>query len=305
MSDNKKYYYLRIKEDFYESDDMKLLQSMDNGYLYSDILMKLYLKSLRADGKLMFKEHIPYNPKMIATITNHNVAIVEKALDTFMKLGLIEVLDNGAIFMLDIQNFIGRGSTEADRKKAYRQRIANEKNALLLEEKTDKCPDKCLKKADKRPPEIEIEIRDRDREIEIELDNSISKDILVPKNLVPIQEAWNSLNLSKVRDIKGNRLKMLNARIKEHGIDGILEAIENVSHSSFLKGQNKTSWTIAFDWFVKPNNFIKVLEGNYENKASNKGPSGSSSMDNLKEAYEEALRDEENGNDSANNPFGI
>ena len=77
MSDNKKYYYLKIKENFYETEDMKILQAMDNGYLYSDILMKLYLKSLKTDGKLMFKENIPYSPKMIATITNHNVDTIE------------------------------------------------------------------------------------------------------------------------------------------------------------------------------------------------------------------------------------
>ncbi|WP_346935345.1 phage replisome organizer N-terminal domain-containing protein [Clostridium sp.] len=285
MSDNKKYYYLKIKEDFYESDDMKLLQSMDNGYLYSDILMKLYLKSLKTDGKLMFKEHIPYNSKMIATITNHNVAIVEKALTTFNELGLIELLDNGAIFMLDIQNFIGRSSTEADRKKSYRQRI-NQEKLQLLPEGEDICPDICPQREDKIPPEIELEI-ELEKELDIELDNSISKDILVPKDLVPIQETWNSLGLSQIKSIQGNRLKLLRTRLKEYGMETILQAIENIKKSSFLKGQNKTSWVIAFDWFIKPNNFPKVLEGNYDDK-NNKGSSGpSSSIDNLKSLWEE------------------
>ena len=51
------------------------------------------------------------------------------------------------------------------------------------------------------------------------IDNSISKDILVSKNLIPIVEEWNNLNLSKVKSVKGNRLKILNARIKEYCID--------------------------------------------------------------------------------------
>lgn len=166
MSDNKKYYYIKIKENFYDTDDIRLLQSMDNGYLYSDILMKLYLKSLKHNGKLMFKDHIPFNAKMIATITGHNIAIVEKALGIFVDIGLIEILDNGAIYMLDIQNFIGQSSTEADRKKAYRQRIAMEKNKLLPQGE-DICPDIRPQSEDKNPPEIEIEkdieIRDRDK----------------------------------------------------------------------------------------------------------------------------------------------
>lgn len=166
MSDNKKYYYIKIKENFYDTDDIRLLQSMDNGYLYSDILMKLYLKSLKHNGKLMFKDHIPFNAKMIATITGHNIAIVEKALGIFVDIGLIEILDNGAIYMLDIQNFIGQSSTEADRKKEYRQRISMEKNKLLPQGE-DICPDICPQSEDKIPPEIEIEkdieIRDKDK----------------------------------------------------------------------------------------------------------------------------------------------
>ena len=132
MSDNKKYYYIRIKEDFYDSEEMKLLQAMDDGYLFSDILMKMYLKSLKNEGKMMFRDNIPYNAKMIATITGHSTSIVEKAIAVFRDLDLIEVLDNGTIYMLDIQLLIGKSSTEADRIKSYRNRIKHEKNKKLL-----------------------------------------------------------------------------------------------------------------------------------------------------------------------------
>lgn len=84
--------------------------------------------------------------------------------------------------------------------------------------------------------------------------------------LQPIIEQWNSLNLSKIINVNGNRLKMLNSRIKEHGIDEVLKAIELIKTSSFLKGQNSRNWIITFDWFIKPSNFIKVLEGNYSDK---------------------------------------
>ena len=59
---------------------------------------------------------------------------------------------------------------------------------------------------------------------------------------------------------------MLKARVNEYGLEDIFKAISNVGTSSFLKGQNKKGWTITFDWLVKPNNFIKVLEGNYMDK---------------------------------------
>ena len=94
----------------------------------------------------------------------------------------------------------------------------------------------------------------------------ISKDIYVSTDVDLVIEKWNSLNLSKIVNIKGNRLKMLNARIREYEIGGILTAIENIEKSNFLKGQNNKNWIITFDWFIRPNNFIKVLEGNYSNR---------------------------------------
>ena len=85
------------------------------------------------------------------------------------------------------------------------------------------------------------------------------------KDVRRIVEAWNTLGLNEVREVTGESKRggMLRARVKEHGVDGVLEAIENVRKSDFLKGQNTKGFVITFDWFVKPNNFIKVLEGNY------------------------------------------
>ena len=165
MSDNKKYYYLKLKDNFFDSDSMIIMESMQDGYKYSNILLKLYLRSLKNEGKLMFNDRIPYNSTILAQVTRHSVGDVEKAVKVYQELGLIEVLDNGAIYITDIQNFIGESSTEADRKRAYRNRIeAEKKNVPLLEGQTsDKCPDKS-------PPELEIELK-----IEKEIDKKQKK----------------------------------------------------------------------------------------------------------------------------------
>ena len=101
--------------------------------------------------------------------------------------------------------------------------------------------------------------------------NNISKDILSSNKLLPVIEAWNKLSLSKLVAIKPNtnRYKMLKARINEFGIEKVIEAVESINNSDFLKGQNDRSWVITFDWLIKPNNFTKVLEGNYLNKGGN------------------------------------
>lgn len=127
MADNKKYYYLKLKENFFDSEEMIILQNMENGYIYSDILLKLYLRSLKNEGRLMFKKLIPYTPSAIAQVVRHSEETVEKALEIFQQLELVEILDNGAIYMLDIQNFIGNSSTEADRRREYDRRIRKER----------------------------------------------------------------------------------------------------------------------------------------------------------------------------------
>ncbi len=79
----------------------------------------------------MFNDRIPFNSNMLARVTRHTVGTIEKAMQIFKELGVIEVLDNGAIYMLDIQNFIGESSTEADRIRSYRKRLELEKQEQI------------------------------------------------------------------------------------------------------------------------------------------------------------------------------
>lgn len=168
MSDNKKYYYLRLKDNFFDSDELKILESMKDGYLYSNILLKLYLRSLKNDGKLVVNDRIPYNAEMLASVTGHQIGTVKQALSIFKDLGLIDVLENGAIYMLDIQNFIGKGSSEADRKREYRQRIETDRTNVQTNLQTN-----LRQISEKSPPEIEIEL-EKEIKIEKKIDSSAS-----------------------------------------------------------------------------------------------------------------------------------
>ena len=67
MSDNRKYYYLKLKENFYNSETMVILESMQDGLLYSNLLLKMYLMSLKSGGILMLNDHLPHTPQTIAT----------------------------------------------------------------------------------------------------------------------------------------------------------------------------------------------------------------------------------------------
>jgi phage replisome organizer, putative, N-terminal region len=171
MADNKKYYYMRLKENFFDSDEMIILENMDNGdgIVYTNILLKLYLRSLKYEGRLMFNERIPFNPQMLSTIVRHPVGVVEKALKAFVDLGLVEVMDNGAIYMLDIQNFIGKTTTEADRQREYQARIAKEKKSVR--NLTGNLTGNLGEISEKTTPEIELE-----KEIDIDIETYTEKE---------------------------------------------------------------------------------------------------------------------------------
>ena len=115
MSD-KKYYYLRLK-DFLGTEEFKILESQEDGYLYSNILMKMYLISLKKSERLALNGMIPYNVDMIATLTGHCVEVVKEALKHLVKLRLIEMLSAGAVYMMDVQNYTCQSNTEYKSKK--------------------------------------------------------------------------------------------------------------------------------------------------------------------------------------------
>ena len=160
MADNRKYYYLKLKESYFDDDAIVLLESMPDGILYSNILLKLYLKSLKNGGKLQLDENIPYTAQMIATLTRQQVGTVERALGIFQQLGLVEQLHGGLLYMTDIELMIGQSSTEAERKRA-----AWLANKALPPPRTNGGH-----LSDIRPPEIEIEL-----EKEIEIKREIEK----------------------------------------------------------------------------------------------------------------------------------
>lgn len=173
MSDNKKYYYLKLKEDFFTSETITLLESMKDGIMYSNILLKLYLMSLKNNGKLLFRDNIPYTTEMIATITRHQVGTIERAIKIFLELELIDQLPDNILYMADIELFIGKSSTEGERKR--KARLGNKEKTIFL---TDKNQNNGGQMSDNRPLEYRDKRLDiRDKRIEGESKTQMSPNI--------------------------------------------------------------------------------------------------------------------------------
>ncbi len=141
--------------------------AMQDGLLYFNLLLKMYLMSLKSSGVLLLNDYLPHTVQTIATFTRHQAGTVERALKIFQEFGLVEILTDGACYMSDIQLLIGQSSSEGERKKKERMRLKRQN--LLPSGETDICPSNG--RVDKCPPILEYrdkEIRDKRGEQYIE-----------------------------------------------------------------------------------------------------------------------------------------
>ena len=125
MADSKKYFWLRLKKDFFKRHDIQIIEAMPNGKDYILFYLKLLCESVDHEGNLRFSEQIPYNDKMLATITNTNVDIVRSAIKIFCELEMMDILDDGTFFMSEVQKMIGYETKWAEKKRKQRQKGDN------------------------------------------------------------------------------------------------------------------------------------------------------------------------------------
>lgn len=118
----KRYYWLKLKRDFFKRHDIRIIEAMPNGKDYILFYLKLLCESVDHDGNLRFSEQIPYNEDMLATITNTNVDVVRSAIKVFSELQMMEILDDGTVYMREVQKMIGSETYWAERKRIQKAR---------------------------------------------------------------------------------------------------------------------------------------------------------------------------------------
>lgn len=125
MSDSKRYYWLKLPEDFYDDDTIQWIEDQENGSAYVNFYLKLLLKSLSDDGRLIRyvgQRLMPYDVKSLARLTNTEQDTVRVALELFVNIGLVERLETGELYMSQIDEMIGKETEAARRKRKHRAR---------------------------------------------------------------------------------------------------------------------------------------------------------------------------------------
>ena len=126
MSD-KKFYWLKINEHFFDADEIIYLESQDKGDTYIKIWVKLLLKCLKDKEKgeygfLRFTEKIPYEDKLLSRVLKCDINDLRVAMKYFQDLNMLEILEDGTIYIEAVQKLIGKESESAERVRRHRER---------------------------------------------------------------------------------------------------------------------------------------------------------------------------------------
>lgn len=226
----KKFYWLKLKRDFFKRHDIRIIEEMPNGKDYILFYLKMLLESIDHEGALRFSETIPYNEQMLSVVTNTNIDVVRSAMKVFLKLKMVEICDDETIYMNEVQRMIGSESASAARVRKHRAKLPQPQQAL--QSNTD---------VTKSNTEIEIE-KELDTEQETDRDQGTGaaaptlKPAPKPKN--PPRKKYGEYGWVLLTDEQHERLT------NDLGAAELQRCIQYVDESAQSSG-NKNRWK---DW---------------------------------------------------------
>nr|DAG80879.1 MAG TPA: replisome organizer [Caudoviricetes sp.] len=240
--------WIRIEIDMFDNRKIRHIRKLPEGNNIVLIWMMLLTMAGRcnSNGIIFLTENIPYTNKMLADELDFDESVIELALTILEKFGMI-TRDGSELSIPgweEHQNIDGLEKIREQTRKRVSEHRKRQKE--LLEE------------------EILPKLTDQDTEEK----PVTAKDSVKPGDVQKVIDEWNKLQklgIQPVIRMTPKRSQLLKARIREYGMEKIMEAIEKVKKSDFLTGRKK-DFIITFEFFINPNKFIKILEGFYDNR---------------------------------------
>ena len=129
MNDGK-FYWLKLKKDFFKRHDVRILEGLPNGEQIVLFYLKLMLESIDHEGELRFSKELPYTPEMLSVITDTKPEVAELALKTLSDFGLVKTKKDGTILIPKVPEMVGSASDTdtARRSRRYRERKKAERD---------------------------------------------------------------------------------------------------------------------------------------------------------------------------------
>ena len=281
MADCKRYYWLKLKDDFFRSKRIKKLRKMERGDTLVILYLKLQLIAMKNEGVIVYTALEPSFEEELALELDEDADTVRTLLAYLQNVGLAERKEEKQFFFpYAVEN---TGSETGNARRVRRQRERKRAETLQCNITGAQCNSSGAQCNTEIEKEIEI-----DPEIEY---LTVSEDTVCRmEDIRRVMNCWNTLGLQQLVRLDGTsrRGRMLRARIREYGVGTVLEAIEKVRQSPFLRGQNGKNWVITFEWLVRPNNFSKVLEGNFDDRSGASKPAHAFVPTAFEECFTEA-----------------
>lgn len=155
MDEEKKYFWLRLRKDFFKRHDVRILEAMPNGKEYVMFYLKMLTESIDHEGALRFSDTTPYSTEMLATIASTSSEIAEGAIEALINLEMVELQEDGTLKMIGIENMIGFETKWAEKKRKYRQ----QKDIERTQEGQSEDIERTKKDNVRQEKELEIDIK--------------------------------------------------------------------------------------------------------------------------------------------------
>lgn len=153
VNDTKRYWWIKLNKDFFQSHQMRILEAQPNGKEYELFYLKLLCEACSHEGNLRLNDLIPYDENMLSGLTNTNIDIVRSACKVLASLQLLELKDDGTIFLEQVQKMVGSETGSTKRHRESRERAKLGQNLPKSIELRDKNKEKYNKKKVIEPPE--------------------------------------------------------------------------------------------------------------------------------------------------------
>lgn len=249
----KKYYWIRLKTDFFKSLAMKKLRRIAGGDTYTIIYLKLQLLSADTEGVLYYEGIENSFAEEIASLLDEDEDNVKITLQFLESVGLLEQKSADEYLLTEVPFIVG---SETDKAQLMRNKRARDKQNLLESSNNVTA---------ELPPVTECYT---EREKEKEKRESREEKSRVDYELIARMYNDTCVSFPHLTTLSDARKKAIKARLNKYTIEDIQRAFELAEASDFLKGNNGRNWSANFDWIIKDTNIAKILDGNYNNRAS-------------------------------------
>lgn len=123
MGKDKKYYWLKLKANFFDSKEMLRLRSIAGGDTYTIIYLKMLLLSLKTDGLLEYDGIDATQDEEIALLLRENLDNVKLTIAFLKRVGLLEMVNKNDFFLNQVPTLTGVETQGAERQRRHRENV--------------------------------------------------------------------------------------------------------------------------------------------------------------------------------------